>query len=331
MITGFNTDILHQGVTYHVQTEDKGLETPLILSLVYVGGAILASKRSLYKDLIEAGFDEQLLTERLQRQHKLICAAIRAGRIEDLKRMNERDASPVARAPAPVPPVAPAIVPPVAPAPTHDTVPAPPPVKTTDSPFVFGNEIYSDAFVEPSSPLATDDRPSEKEEEKEAVFGGTQQAPVTRMPSMAAAPPITESATSPVAPPDNVMAFPTIEQRASSVAEPPEDEEPDTYEEEIYLSLLDDEGDFRAGQLATIRIHVGRGQYGKSAVANAEVTIKVLGTTFRPLILNTKTDAEGLAVVRALLPRFTSGRAAIIIRASDGDDAAELRRIIHQS
>ncbi len=44
VITGFNTDIEHDGVVYHVQTEDKGLDSPLILSLVYSGGAILASK-----------------------------------------------------------------------------------------------------------------------------------------------------------------------------------------------------------------------------------------------------------------------------------------------
>ncbi|HYY96860.1 MAG TPA: hypothetical protein VE713_20310, partial [Pyrinomonadaceae bacterium] len=87
MITGFNTDIQHEGVTYHVQTEDKGLETPLILSLVYVGGAIIASKRTPYADLLARGFDEKALTERLNRQHKLICAAIRAGRVADLKRM----------------------------------------------------------------------------------------------------------------------------------------------------------------------------------------------------------------------------------------------------
>ena len=42
MITGFNTDVEHDGVVYHVQTEDKGLDSPLILSLVYSGGAILA-------------------------------------------------------------------------------------------------------------------------------------------------------------------------------------------------------------------------------------------------------------------------------------------------
>src|SRR3979411_754603 len=98
VITGFNTDIEHDGVVYHVQTEDKGLDSPLILSLVYAGGAILASKRSRYEDLIAAGFDEEVLTERLRRQHRLICAAINAGRLEDLKRMGasaERESAAV--------------------------------------------------------------------------------------------------------------------------------------------------------------------------------------------------------------------------------------------
>ena len=93
MITGFNTDIEHDGVTYHVQTEDKGVETPLILSLVYNRGTILASKRTPYEDLLQKGFDEKLLSERLQKKHKLICAAVRAGRIEELKRMTAKDAA----------------------------------------------------------------------------------------------------------------------------------------------------------------------------------------------------------------------------------------------
>ena len=78
-------------MVYHVQTEDKGLRTPFILSLVYTGGAILASKRSPYDDLIAGGFDEGVLAQRLSRQHKLICAAVHAGRIDDLKRLGERD------------------------------------------------------------------------------------------------------------------------------------------------------------------------------------------------------------------------------------------------
>jgi hypothetical protein len=91
LLTGFNTDVEYGGVVYHVQTEDKGLQTPFILSLVYTGGAILASKRSPYDDLIAEGFDESVLAGRLSRQHKLICAAVHAGRIDDLKRLGERD------------------------------------------------------------------------------------------------------------------------------------------------------------------------------------------------------------------------------------------------
>lgn len=110
MLTGYNTDVPHEGVVYHVQTEDKGLETPIILSLVYVGGAILASKRAPYDDLVAAGFDEATLAERIQRQHKLICAALHSGRLEELKRMSQ--SAPAERAgqpkktetPAPAPP-----------------------------------------------------------------------------------------------------------------------------------------------------------------------------------------------------------------------------------
>lgn len=91
MLTGFNTDVEYDGVVYHVQTEDKGLQTPIILSLVYTGGAILASKRAPYDDLIARGFDEDVLAQRLSRQHRLICAAVHAGRIEDLKRMRTRE------------------------------------------------------------------------------------------------------------------------------------------------------------------------------------------------------------------------------------------------
>lgn len=93
MITGYNTDVEFDGVVYHVQTEDKGLDTPVILSLVYSGGAILASKRSPYDDLVARGFDEDVLAARLQRQHKLICAAVHAGRIEDLKQLGSRESA----------------------------------------------------------------------------------------------------------------------------------------------------------------------------------------------------------------------------------------------
>src|ERR1044072_8212211 len=90
LITGYNTDVEYGGVVYHVQTEDKGVDHPIILSLVYVEGAILTSNRTPYDDLVTGDFDEAILTQRLQRQHKLICAAVQSGRIEELKRLGER-------------------------------------------------------------------------------------------------------------------------------------------------------------------------------------------------------------------------------------------------
>lgn len=60
MVTGFNTDVKYKGVTYHVQTEDKGPTTPMVLTLIYKGGEILGAKRFHYKDVPEAQDDKGL-------------------------------------------------------------------------------------------------------------------------------------------------------------------------------------------------------------------------------------------------------------------------------
>ena len=89
VISGFNTDIEFDGTVYHVQTEDKGLSSKVIMSLVYQKGTILASKRASYDDLAAIGtLDEKVLSDRVQKQHKLICTAVKAGRIDDLKKMS---------------------------------------------------------------------------------------------------------------------------------------------------------------------------------------------------------------------------------------------------
>jgi len=82
VLTGFNTDIDHDGTTYHVQTEDRGSGNPLIESLVYVRGEILATRRTEYKNLLDAGGDSHLIKTLMERQHRAIVDAIRAGRID---------------------------------------------------------------------------------------------------------------------------------------------------------------------------------------------------------------------------------------------------------
>ncbi|HVN32011.1 MAG TPA: hypothetical protein VMT45_08480 [Thermoanaerobaculaceae bacterium] len=82
MLTGFNTDIDFDGVTYHVQTEDRGSTNPLIESLVYMKGEILATRRTEYSNLLEAGAEMVSIQMLMERQHRNIVDAIRAGRID---------------------------------------------------------------------------------------------------------------------------------------------------------------------------------------------------------------------------------------------------------
>lgn len=85
MITGFNTDIKHNSKVYHVQTEDKGLSNPYIESLVYVGGEILASRKTSYADRVgETGFDEKAISNLMEQQHRTMIAAIKRGRLDAL-------------------------------------------------------------------------------------------------------------------------------------------------------------------------------------------------------------------------------------------------------
>ncbi len=82
MITGYNTDVRHQEVVFHVQTEDKGAANPFIESLVYVGGQVLASKRANYADLLAEGRDEKEIIALMDQQHRTMIAAIRHGKFD---------------------------------------------------------------------------------------------------------------------------------------------------------------------------------------------------------------------------------------------------------
>ncbi|HEX9427665.1 MAG TPA: hypothetical protein VGA64_07740 [Candidatus Polarisedimenticolia bacterium] len=85
MVTGFNTDVQHQGRVYHVQTEDKGLENPVIETLVYIGGEILAARRSSYADLAARRSGEKEIADRIESQHNQMILDIKEGKYEDKK------------------------------------------------------------------------------------------------------------------------------------------------------------------------------------------------------------------------------------------------------
>jgi hypothetical protein len=83
MITGYNTDVRHNDLVFHVQTEDKGVANPFIESLIYVGGQVVASKRVGYAELLGQGKGDKDIVALMDHQHRLLIAAIRGGKFDE--------------------------------------------------------------------------------------------------------------------------------------------------------------------------------------------------------------------------------------------------------
>ena len=283
MISGFNTDVEFNGIVYHVQTEDKGLETPLILSLVYTGGQILASKRTPYEDLLADGFDENKLSERLNRQHKLICAAIKTGRLEDLKRMSQNELAQKRSRARPPATLSGNGVPEKITGPESHPVPPLPEMPATATETTSGKGL---ADVLPDLLGRSKSTKSVK--------------PAPRVPSPARGP------------------------AALKFFEPPA-------VNALRLSLVG-EKKLLAGTVIELRVRVERSTLtGLCSQSGVPVTVSLMGSSFKPLTYTSQTGANGEASLILALPHFTTGRAIVLIKATDGHSATELRRIIQQS
>lgn len=270
MIAGFNTDIDHNGTTYHVQTEDKGAPAYMIMTLVYDKGTILASKRTTYGELAGIGLDEKEIAERVSRQHKLMCAAVKGGRIAELVEMTRKSSKYAAPTGEPVATVEPAtaavslpVMPPAAPPPVEAPIAPPESDPFADIPVIDAVEIIEDIEILPDEAVLV-----------VSEFSG-QERPTNQ---------------------------------------------------KLSVELLGD-SKFKGGMRRTVNLLVCRGT-DRKVVPEAQVMVKVLGSSFRPVIFHARSDSNGLAKVHLQLPSFQSGRAALLVRAMQGGEEIELRRIV---
>ena len=351
MITGFNTDIEYQGVTYHVQTEDKGLATPLILSLVYNGGTILASKRSPYDDLLLESFDEKVLAERLQRQHKLICAAISSGRIEDLKRMSMKPSAKKTSAlviekvdkksepKIEIPPETKVVEKhePKIEKPRTDDVPQldiPQPQILTKT-----SDAVEELQLEQTSPVDLEQILDEERIEAERR---------AEVPIPKPKPKIWETENKDSTAEEIIIeaveiiedveiisadAVEIIEEKKTPSQKLLEDlsrmhstSAKNSASRELTVKILDDE-EFYSGDEKTLTIKVFRGA-AENGLNGAHIMVKILGSAFSPLLYHAKTDNNGMTAVHLKIPVFDHGRAIVLIKAMSEGDEAEFRRII---
>ncbi len=70
MLVGYNTNVPYKGNLYHVQTEDNGIKNPVIITLLYIKGTILASKKTNYAHLLSDPGCKEAVRELMKEQHK---------------------------------------------------------------------------------------------------------------------------------------------------------------------------------------------------------------------------------------------------------------------
>src|SRR3954466_7214592 len=93
-VTGFNHNIKHKGKVYHVQTEDSGVNNPHIITHLFVGGNILASKKTSYADILGAENLQEVVRELMEEQHKEMLRNLINGTYDDIESVHARPYQP---------------------------------------------------------------------------------------------------------------------------------------------------------------------------------------------------------------------------------------------
>ena len=83
MLGGFNTNIRHRGVLFHVQSEDSGRDHPHIITHLFHGGNIMFSEKSSYLEHVDDPECELRVKELMEGQHKTVLKRLRAGDFDE--------------------------------------------------------------------------------------------------------------------------------------------------------------------------------------------------------------------------------------------------------
>jgi hypothetical protein len=80
MLVGYNTNVPYKGTVYHVQTEDSGVKNPVVITLLYLKGTILSSKKVSYADLLSDPAYKDKVRGLMRDQHKAMIKELIAGK-----------------------------------------------------------------------------------------------------------------------------------------------------------------------------------------------------------------------------------------------------------
>ena len=165
MVVGFNHNIKHAGKLFHVQTEDSGLDNPHVITHLFVGGNIIASKRTSYADIAGADNLAEVVRQLMEEQHKEMLRNLINGVYDGVQegqgaqarvyapgQVVAAPAAPAPRAPAARAPPAARPAAPVAPrspaAAPRPPPPRPAPAVRDDASTVFGEDLISEKSLD---------------------------------------------------------------------------------------------------------------------------------------------------------------------------------------
>lgn len=84
MSSGFNTDISVGDRVFHVQTEDRGPDRPIIDTVVYQNGRVLHRRTFNYESFLASPeFSAEILRDRVEEHHRTVIEDLRSGFLDE--------------------------------------------------------------------------------------------------------------------------------------------------------------------------------------------------------------------------------------------------------
>jgi hypothetical protein len=79
MVGGFNHNFSYKGQTYHIQTEDSGVQRARITTLLYRAGSILARETTDYSSICAEADLNSRVEQLMKDQHRAVLKSLKSG------------------------------------------------------------------------------------------------------------------------------------------------------------------------------------------------------------------------------------------------------------
>jgi len=83
-MSGINSEVIHKGHSFHVQTQDMGMVAHYVESLIYKSGKLLTTRKAFYTVYLGRPDLKERIRKIIEDQHKEILKNIADGKFDHL-------------------------------------------------------------------------------------------------------------------------------------------------------------------------------------------------------------------------------------------------------